>query len=61
MNTPAKPDIKSVEAHIRFQARQDWREEARLDGYKQYPLDSFERSTYLSEAQKIRFADQQSA
>ena len=58
MNTKAKPDLYAVEAHIRFQARQDWREEGRLDGYKQYPLESFERSIYLSEAQKIQFADE---
>jgi len=61
VNTKAKPDLKTVELHIRFQARQDWREEARLDGFKQYPLDSFERSIYLDEAQHIRFADELSA
>lgn len=60
MNTKAKPDLKTIEAHIRFQARMDWREEGRLDGYKQHPLDSLERTFYLSEAQKIQFAEEMS-
>jgi hypothetical protein len=60
MNTKAKPDLTAIEAHIRFQARQDWREEARLDGYRQYSLDSLERSIYLDEAQKIAFKDGES-
>lgn len=55
MNTKAKPDLKAIEAHIRFQARQDWREEGRIDGFREYPLDSFERGVYLDEAQKIKF------
>jgi len=54
------PDLRSIEEHIRFQARQLWREEGRLDGHKQYPLGSFEKSIYLDEAQKIKFADMQS-
>jgi len=60
MNTKAKPDLNAVEAHIRFQARTDWREEGRLDGYKNHPLGSWERSVYLDEAQKIHFADERS-
>ena len=48
------------EQEIRFKARLDWRNEARLDGYKQYPLSSLERSWYISESQKILFDDGES-
>ena len=60
MNTKASPNLQTIEANIRFQARQDWREEGRLDGYKSHPLESFERSVYLDEAQKIKFHDEMS-
>lgn len=51
---------KISESSIRFEARLIWREEARLDGYTKYPLNSLERAIYLDEAHKIRFADEMS-
>lgn len=50
----------SLERTIRLKARQDWRDEARLDGYKAYPLGSLERNWYISESQKILFEDGES-
>jgi hypothetical protein len=49
------------ESMIRFEVRMLWREEGRLDGYKQYPLGSSERSIAIDEAQKIAFEHEMSA
>ncbi len=55
------PVMKKSESQIRFEVRQLYRDEGVLDGYKQYPPNSFERSISISEAQKIAFEHEMSA
>jgi len=50
-------ELQKTEAQLRFEVRTIWREEGRVDKYKDYPLGSFERGICLSEAQKIEFAE----
>lgn len=49
------------ESSVRFQVRLRYREEGVLDTYKQYPIDSLERSYALSEAQQIAFQEHKSS
>ena len=51
---------EETEAAIRFKVRQEWREEGSLTLYRDYPLDSWQRSVAIDESHKIRFEDQQS-
>lgn len=52
-----------TEASIRFAIGLAWREgdyDGVLSYYRRFPLDSFERSVAIEEAQKLIFADEQS-
>ncbi len=53
--------LHKSESQIRFEVRRLWIDEGRLDGYRKYPLDSFERSISISEAQKIAIEHEMSA
>ena len=50
--------MSESESSLRFKVRNAYREDGRLDTYKEYPADSIERSICISEAQKIRFEDE---
>jgi hypothetical protein len=51
-------ELPKTESQLRFEVRMAWREEGRIDKFKDYPLYSYERSICISEGQKIVFAEE---